>query len=257
MLVGVDDHSDYPVEVVRNLPRIGPDLAVDVERVERLNPDLVISSLTVPGHEKIIEALEAAKLPLLVVEPVSLNDVYSDIERIAQALGVAERGHELVAEMRAQAAATQGHSESRPSILVEWWPKPVIVPGRRSWVSDMIEAVGATNPWSDRDCKSTPVTDGEVIAAAPSAIVLSWCGVEPDKVRPDIVRRREAWRHLPALANDRIYCVPEAWMGRPGPRLIEGLRALRVIVMQLAGETGTGLDAPSTFPLSQGKETWI
>src|SRR5271156_5240320 len=153
MLVGVDDHSDYPVEVVRDLPRIGPDLGVDVERVKRLSPDLVLSSLTVPGHEKIIEALEAAKLPLLVVEPISLEHVYADIERIARALGVEDRGRQLVAEMRGQAAATAGYSRSRPSILVEWWPKPVIVPGKRSWVSDMIAAVGATNPWSDRDCK--------------------------------------------------------------------------------------------------------
>ena len=238
-LVGVDDHSDYPVEVVRNLPRIGPDLGVDVERVKQLSPDLVLSSLTVPGHEKIIEALEAAKLPLLVVEPVSLEHVYADIERIARALGVEDRGRRLVAEMRGQAVTIVDYSRSRPSILVEWWPKPVIVPGKHSWVSDMIAAAGATNPWSDRDCKSTPVTDDEVVSMAPDAVVLSWCGVEPHKVRPDIVRRREAWRHLPALANDHIYCVPEAWMGRPGPRLIEGMRALREIVADLAAGTET------------------
>ena len=92
LLVGVDDHSDYPVEVVSKLPRIGPDLSVDVERVKRLEPDLVLTSLTVPGHEKVIEALTAARLPLLVVEPKSLEDVFTDIERIACALRVAERG---------------------------------------------------------------------------------------------------------------------------------------------------------------------
>ena len=233
-LVGVDDHSDFPAEIVCNLQKIGPDLAVDVERVKRLNPDLVISSLTVPGHEKIIEALEAAALPVLVVEPMSLEDVYANIERIAQALGVEERGYELAARMRAQAAAIAIHSVSRPPILVEWWPKPVIVPGKRSWVSDMIAAVGAINPWAGRDCKSTPVTDAEVLAAAPSEIVLSWCGVKSNSVRPDVVRRRDAWRHLPALVNDRIYCIPEAWMGRPGPRLIDGMRALRTVVANCA-----------------------
>ena len=171
LLVGVDDHSDYPVEVVRKLPRIGPDLSVDVEKVKELKPDLVLTSLTVPGHEKIIEALQAAKLPLLVVEPVSLNDVYSDISRIAEALGVSSRGQDLVSRMRAQAADIGAPVESRPSILVEWWPKPVIVPGRYSWVSDMLAAVGAKNPWRERECKSTPIADSEVIAAAPDAVV--------------------------------------------------------------------------------------
>ena len=84
MLVGVDDHSDFPPEVVRGLPKVGPDLGVDAKRVEQLKPDLVLTSLTVPGHEKIVDALEAAGLPLLVVEPQSLEDVYSDIERIAR-----------------------------------------------------------------------------------------------------------------------------------------------------------------------------
>jgi iron complex transport system substrate-binding protein len=187
----------------------------------------------VPGHEKIIEALEAAKLPLLVVEPTSLEDVYGDILRIARALHVDVRGRELVAQMRSQAADTVNVALSRPAILVEWWPKPVIVPGKHSWVSDMLEGVGAKNPWSNRDCKSTTLTDEEVIRAAPQAVVLSWCGIEPDKVRPDIVRRREAWRHVPALSNNQIYCIPEAWMGRPGPRLVEGMRALRNIVTNL------------------------
>jgi len=233
MLVGVDDHSDYPVEVVSNLPRIGPDLGVDVERVKQLEPDLVLTSLTVPGHEKIIEALAVAGLPLLVVEPKSLTDVFADIERIACALGVEERGRELANQMRAKTIDDSQSPGTRPAILLEWWPKPVIVPGRHSWVSDMVTLAGGVNPWAKHDCKSTPITDEEVITAAPEAIVLSWCGVKPEKVRPDVVQRRAAWRHVPAVAKGRIYCVPEAWMGRPGPRLVEGLRAIRAIVTQV------------------------
>ena len=233
LLVGVDDHSDYPVEVVAKLPKIGPDLGVDVERVQRLEPNLVLTSLTVPGHEKVIEALSAAGLPLLVVEPKSLSDVFTDIERIAGALGVDERGRALADQMRAAAIDVTQGSVAPPAILVEWWPKPVIVPGKHSWVSDMITLVGGTNPWATRDCKSTPITDEEVVDAAPDAIVLSWCGVKPEKVRPDIVHRRAAWRHVPAVAKGHIYCVPEAWMGRPGPRLLDGLRALREIVTQV------------------------
>lgn len=246
MLVGVDDHSDYPPEVVNRLPRIGPDLGVDIDRVRQLNPDLVLTSLTVPGHERIVEALEAAHLPLLVMEPVSLGDVYGDVMRIAHALGVDQRGRELVGRMReAEAASLPDQSGPRPRILVEWWPKPVIVPGRLSWVSDMIDLAGGTNPWSTRDCKSTPVTDDEVISAAPDAIILSWCGIAPAKVRPDIVHRRVSWRTIPAVANGHIFRVPEAWLGRPGPRLIDGMRALHAIIGELGGR-----DIPAPIPPS-------
>jgi iron complex transport system substrate-binding protein len=235
MLVGVDDHSDYPTEVVSNLPRVGPDLGIDVERVKTLEPDLVLTSLTVPGHERIVEALREAALPLMVVEPISLDDVHRDILMIAAALGVASRGRRLVEQMREQVGSIIDRGIPKPRILVEWWPKPVIVAGRHSWVTDMISAAGAVNPWADQDCKSRPVSDEEVIAAAPDAVVLSWCGIAPNRVRPEIVMRRELWRSIPAVKNGRIFCVPEAWMGRPGPRLVEGIRSLRAIVAQLDG----------------------
>jgi iron complex transport system substrate-binding protein len=56
----------------------------------------------------------------------------------------------------------------------------------------------------------------------------------PSNLRPEVVRRRDAWRDVPAIANDRVYCVPEAWMGRPGPRLVDGVRAFRAIVRDVA-----------------------
>ena len=49
LLVGVDDHSDFPTDVVGPLPKVGPDLDIDVERVAALEPDLVLS--LDPSHE--------------------------------------------------------------------------------------------------------------------------------------------------------------------------------------------------------------
>ena len=39
-LVGVDNHSDFPEDVVSRLPRVGPDLGIDPEAVSALEPDL-------------------------------------------------------------------------------------------------------------------------------------------------------------------------------------------------------------------------
>ena len=83
--------------------------------------------------------------------------------------------------------------------------------------------------------KSRPVRDEEVRSADPDAIVIAWCGVPPHKYRASVVERRPGWAGLGALERGRIYCVPEAYLGRPSPRLVDGHRALARIVAELEG----------------------
>lgn len=228
LLVGVDDHSDFPVDVVGRLPRVGPDLQIDPEKVAALEPDLVLASLTVPGHEAVIARLEARGLPWIAPEPVSLEDIYRDIRDIGARIGRSAEALALVAEMRAQMPAVA--RDQRPAVLVEWWPKPVIVPGRQSWVTDLLVLAGGRNPLGDEDVKSRPVTDAEVVAWAPDAAVICWCGVPFEKYRTDVVTRREAWATTPALERGQVHRIPEAFLGRPGPRVVDGYRALAAVV---------------------------
>ncbi len=231
MLVGVDADSDHPPEVVAKLPRPGRDLELDVAQVRALQPDVVLTSLTVPGHERVVQALHDAGLQTLVCNPQSLADVLGDIRRIAAVLGVPGRGERLAAELDA-AMPVQPVVGHRPAVLVEWWPKPVIVPARQSWVSEMIERAGGRNPWAGVDAKSLPVSTEQVAATPPDLVVMSWCGVKVDKYRADVVRERPGWQGFAAVARDRIHAISEAYLGRPGPRLAEGYRQLRVAIEQ-------------------------
>jgi iron complex transport system substrate-binding protein len=232
-LIGVDDHSDFPPDVVNRLPRVGPDLQIDIEKVKALAPDLVLASLTVPGHERIVDALARAGLRYHAPEPTSLVDVYRDILDIAELLGVVERGRALVAEMRAHIQPRMDAGRvRRPRILIEWWPKPVIAPGRYSWVNALLAAAGGENPLGERAVKSTPLDDDVVRSLDPDAIVLSWCGVRPEKYRPDVVYRNDRWKTVSALVHRRVYCIPEAYLGRPSPRLTDGYDALCRVVEQ-------------------------
>ena len=228
LLVGVDDHSDFPEDVVGRLPRLGPDLSIDVARVRALEPDVVLASLTVPGHERVVEAVDRAGLRWVAPDPESLADVYRDVRDVAALLGVPDRGEALVERMTA--AIGDRTDPAGPRVLVEWWPKPVIAPGRRSWVTDLLRLAGGVNPIGERDVRSTPIADDDVVALRPDAVVICWCGVPFHRYRKDVVERRPAWQALPALANGQIHCVPEAFLGRPGPRLVEGWRALRDVV---------------------------
>lgn len=245
MLVGVDEHSDYPEDVVEQLPRVGPDLGIDIDKVAALQPDLVLASLTVPGHEKIVEGLHEAQLPFLAPEPISLDDIYQNIYEIAEALGVPERAGPVVQTMKASMAPRSSgvlSVEQKPSILVQWWPKPVIVPGRMSWTHDLIEWAGGRNILGTEEIKSRPMTDEEVLERDPDIFILSWCGVPFEKYRPDILLRNPKWTTLSAIQNQHVYCISEAFMGRPSPRLAEGGKAIRAIVERWLADPST----PST-----------
>lgn len=233
-IVGVDDHSDYPEDVVTRAARVGPDLGVDPAKVAALRPDLVIASLTVPGHEKVVESLERAGLPVIAPEPRALADVARDIRDIAGRLGVPEAGERLAAEFEAAMQPVPVASEAdRPSVVIEWWPKPVIVPGRDSWATDLLRLAGGRNPLEHEDVKSRPLEPGELAEIDPDAVVLSWCGIEYDKYRESVALEREGCEKARYVQNGHVFKVSEAYLGRPGPRLVDGLGELRKVVAAL------------------------
>ena len=246
-LVGVDDHSDFPADALEGVPRVGPDLQIDVERVAALEPDIVLASLTVPGHEKVVESLRIAGLPYVAPEPKSLADVARDLRELGTLLGVPERGRraarEFDAELDELAVSAEGAAgRSSPRVLIQWWPKPVIVPGRSSWAQGLLDLVGARNVL-DEDVESRPLREEELGELEVDLVVLSWCGVEAHKVRPDVVIENPRLQSTAAVRNGHVACVPEAWLGRPSQRLVSGARALSRIVDAVRN----GQDLPSSY----------
>jgi iron complex transport system substrate-binding protein len=102
-LVAVDSDSDFPPDVVGRLPQLGRDLQLDVAAALALRPDLVLTSLTVPGHERIVDAFATSGVPLVVCDPQNLDDVFDDIRRIAIALGDVDAQTHTLAPDRAPA----------------------------------------------------------------------------------------------------------------------------------------------------------
>lgn len=234
-LVAVDAHSDYPADLTQSLPKVGDDLSLDIDAIVALDPDLVVLSDTVPGHQHNIQRAQDAGLPVLVIAPRSIADVADNIRSIADALGVSARGSQLAHQFARQLdlnSVANNANQRKPKVLVEWWPKPVIVPGRDSWVTELISRAGGENPWADAPCQSRPISDDEAITVRPDLIVMSWCGVAEDKYRSEVVTRRP-WGRVPAIQEDRIIAISEAYLGRPGPRLITGLKRLKEAIAAL------------------------
>ena len=213
-VVAADDHSDAPG--LGGARRVGLDLDIDLAALAATKPDLVLASLSVPGMEKVVEGVQRAGLPVLVLDPVSVQDAMQDVLRIGEALGLPQKAAEVVQKWQAQMSALRATYPRPPRVVVEWWPRPIIAATRESWVTDLLADLGAVNAFAEREGRSSPMHLEEVRGARPDLIVCSWCGAK--KLRPELIEARGLG--VPVVA------IHESGLGRPGPRLLEGARQL-------------------------------
>ncbi|RKD68817.1 iron complex transport system substrate-binding protein [Sinobaca qinghaiensis] len=230
-LVGVDSYSDWPAEV-NDLPDLGPDLSIDMDAVMELKPDVVLASHSVPGMEKNTQEMDKRGISYVLTSPNTLSDVLEDLMIIGEATGTTEKAEEIIYACR-QMMDTYHELASRcePSRLYwEWWPKPPFTPGGGNWLTEISAMAGAENIFADKEEASVKTTWEEIRERDPDRICLAWVGVPFDKVKPELLKKREGWPSMKAMENGSIDVLPEPLYCRPSPRLFTGLAELAYLL---------------------------
>lgn len=246
-LVGVDRWSlgdpalaERLAELPHDVADVGTDLRIEIDALSALAPDLVLASLSVPGMEANIAALDEHKLPYIIVDGHDIDGVRRGIQQIADALGVSAKGQALVAAfdadidaIRSKAAAArerlkqQGDEHVLPRrVAWEWWPNPVIVAGRNNWIHDFFDILSVENVFAHLDKESSPVETAEVLKRMPDTVCACWCGTLEPRMTVAKIAGRPGWSELPAVQARRVFLLPEKLFGRPGPTLAAGLHEL-------------------------------
>jgi iron complex transport system substrate-binding protein len=229
-VLACEDSTDHPPQAAA-LPRLGPDLGPDLDRVAALRPDLVVSSLSVPGMERIVTGLRARGVPQVVLAPRSVADVLEDLRRVGARLGLPERAEAVVAAMEDEIAALRRARPAKPvRIYLEWWPRPMFCPGRDTYAQELVELAGGVNVFGDRPGASVRIEPEELVAADPELCFVSWCGVEEGKLDPEGLGQRPGLEALPAARAGRVYALDERFSGRPGPRMLEAARRMAAAI---------------------------
>ncbi len=148
-LVGVTDFCDYPAEA-RRKQRVGGMLAPSLEGMVSLKPDLVVAT-TAGNRQETFEQLERLKIPVYVVNPVTVADVLDLVTRLGRLADRGDAADRAVAALRErmQAVAARVEGRPRPRVLYVLWPDPLIVPGRASLVSELIALAGGDSVTAD------------------------------------------------------------------------------------------------------------
>ncbi|QOS97738.1 cobalamin-binding protein [Brevibacterium sp. JNUCC-42] len=227
-VIALDDHSDWPLEW-QHLPKVGPDLTIDMNKVEALQPDLVIASLSVPGMEKNIEELKTRNLPYIILNPSHISDIAENIREVGRSINRIEKAEQVAThftERIEQIRMLTKHVNDRPTLYWEWWPNPLYTPGRTNWLTNVSELAGATNVFADYNTDNVKTTRDQVAARNPDHIMVVWCGIEIKRIKSSMIKERPEWQQVTAIQKNDVHILEEGLYCRPSPRLLEGLEQL-------------------------------
>ena len=207
---------------------------LDRDRLEEQGPDLIVTQavcdVCAVSYDDVVAV--AATLPgrprVLSLDPMSLGEVLDDIERLAEAAGVPDRGRRLRAESDARTDAVRAAvaGTSRPRVSALEWLDPPFIGGH--WVPEMIELAGGLDVLGRAGERSRTASWEEISAARPEIAIAMPCGYDAER------SAEEADAYAPQLASlgaDRVVAVDaSAYFSRPGPRLVTGIELLAHIL---------------------------
>lgn len=264
-LVGVSHECDYPLEA-NTIPRVthceihgaglpseavdrwvretlataGTLYTMDEPLLRQLAPDAILTqrlcdvcavgygsvtalACTLPGPPKVVN-----------LEPSCLSDIFEDIVRVADVMGVQATGQAVVEGLKERVqfvAKTAAQASRRPRCFLMEWIDPPFCSGH--WGPELVEIAGGIEPLGRKGDDSMRIHWEQVVQAQPEVIVLACCGYGVERTLEDlpILEEFPDWKNIPAVQRGRVYVVNgSAYFSRPGPRVVDSLEILAEIL---------------------------
>lgn len=214
---------------------------VHVDQIRELQPDVIVTQAqceVCAVSQKDVEAALCHWLPaqprLVSLHPDALADVWTDIQKVADALGVPERGQQLLAQLQQRMSSIAARAKTlpaKPTVACLEWLEPLMAAG--NWMPELVEMAGGVNLFGSAGRHAPWLSWAELCARNPDIILALPCGFDMDRTRremPQLASQPE-WPRLQAVQHGQVYIADgNQYFNRPGPRLVEALEILAEIL---------------------------
>jgi iron complex transport system substrate-binding protein len=264
-LVGRSHECDFPPEIqsvpVCTAPRMDPSASsseinsqikslleralsvyeIDTARLRELRPDVILTqaqcevcAVSLADLEKALPQTLARHAKIVSVAPLRLADIWSDIQTIADALGVTETGRSVLAQLKNRVVDVILKTcmiKKRPSVACVEWFDPLMAAG--NWVPEMVELAGGHDVLGQPGHHSAWLEWEKLAQADPDVIVLMPCGFGLERTGREaaVLQNQPGWRKLRAVKSNHVFVTDgNYYFNRPGPRAVESIEILAEIL---------------------------
>ncbi|MBV8272681.1 MAG: cobalamin-binding protein [Cupriavidus sp.] len=221
-IVGTVSYSDYPPQA-REIPRVGDNKALDLERIAALKPDLIV----VWRHgnaQKQTDRLRALGMPLFFSEPRKLEGIPDNLEKLGTLMGTESVANRSAADFRQQVDTLRKTYAGRAPVTVFYqvWQQPLMTLNGQHMVSDLLALCGGQNLFAKEAPLVPTVSVEAVVAGNPEAMITAGMGAtRSDRPLGDF-SMWEKWKQITAVARNNLFVIDGDLVNRAGPRVVKG-----------------------------------
>lgn len=221
------------------------------DKLKLLKPNLIITqelcrvcAIPFTQVQKAARILDG-EVKIVSLEPESLEDILENIRIIGEYGGRKKEAVRVVRELKKRLKIYDlrfKNIKKKPKVLVVEWLQPTMVAGH--WVPEMVELAGGKMmliQLGEKSRKINPVQE----PLNPDIVIISPCGFD---IRRTLKEKDLILKIIREIGEVRggVYLVDgNAYMTRPGPRIVDGVEILSEIIH------------PEIYPRRYTKRDWI
>jgi iron complex transport system substrate-binding protein len=228
-------------EQVKQLCAQGESL-YDINRqlLRELRPDLIVTQaqcdVCAVRYQDVVNFVAGEPLlcstQVVALNPMSLDDVLNDIQRIGAAASCDDKASTYIALLRDRLKRIRSRTsllkpEERPRVAIIEWIEPLMLAA--NWTPELVDIAGGHCPLTVAGRHSTYSSWSEIVKFDPEVLVVAPCGFDLARTQREAgeIPSWSGFAELAATRAKRVWAVDgNAYFNRSGPRLVESLEIL-------------------------------
>jgi iron complex transport system substrate-binding protein len=219
-IVGRDSAADVPAQI-KSVPVVADYKGPSFEAAIAQRPDLVIAQGETWDRERIDAWQKKLGVPVAALTPTKMESVQKNADKMAAWLGLAPK--EIFS--RDLATPLRSMSDEALSAFIEVSRSPLWTAGENTLLDDLLRLSGWNNSGGSV-AGYKQFSRESLLARQPDAYVVTGDPARKASILAEL-RRDPALKALRAIQEGQVIVLPSDHILRPGPRLQNGVAALR------------------------------
>lgn len=237
-IVGRPDSKNKMPDWAKNLPSVGQVYQIDMERLLSCAPDLVI--LNKGMNEKLLPVLDENKIPALVVEMKTYDDVKRGLKIFSTISGDIEAGEKIISDMDTEIKniVERVPKDKLRVAILHSTAQGLTVQLDGSIAGSIAKMFGWENVASgmtplEKNPDAAPYSMETLAEQNPEIIFVTSMG-DLDEIKANMneaIKSNEAWQAIGAVKNNRLYFLPQdLFLLSPGLRYPDAIKTMAQLI---------------------------